>query len=340
MTINYTTLLQLPQPVDGTEAGTWGDVLNNAQAAYLDIAIAGGLAITITTTDVTLAYTQGTSSATNIGSTTSQYAILNVSGAMTAARNLIVPSTSKWYIINNACTGGYTLTIKGAATTGVGIANSEKALVAWNGSDFVKVSSSQLTGLTGTLPVANGGTGSTTLTANNVLLGNGTSALQGVAPGTSGNVLTSNGTTWASAAPAVTFPSGGIVMWSGSIASIPSGWYLCDGTNGTPNLRDKFIVGAGSTYAVAATGGSTDAIVVSHTHTASVTDPGHLHQLGYTVPVLSSGSGWGNTGGGQTTITQTASATTGISVTNSTTGSSGTNANLPPYYALAYIMKS
>ena len=57
------------------------------------------------------------------------------------------------------------------------------------------------TAVTGTLPVANGGTGSTSLTANNVLLGNGTSALQVVAPGTSGNVLTSNGTTWASTAP-------------------------------------------------------------------------------------------------------------------------------------------
>lgn len=62
------------------------------------------------------------------------------------------------------------------------------------------------TGVTGTLPVANGGTGATTLTANNVLLGNGTSALQVVAPGSSGNLLTSNGTTWTSSAP----PSGGV----------------------------------------------------------------------------------------------------------------------------------
>ena len=57
-------------------------------------------------------------------------------------------------------------------------------------------------GITGTLPVANGGTSSTTLTANNVLIGNGTNALQTVAPGTDGNVLTSNGTTWVSEAPA------------------------------------------------------------------------------------------------------------------------------------------
>lgn len=64
------------------------------------------------------------------------------------------------------------------------------------------------TGVTGTLPVANGGTGAASLTANNVLLGNGTSAVQVVAPGTSGNVLTSNGTTWTSAAPT----SGGLVL--------------------------------------------------------------------------------------------------------------------------------
>ena len=60
------------------------------------------------------------------------------------------------------------------------------------------------TGVTGTLPVANGGTGATSLTANNVVLGNGTSAVQVVAPSTSGNVLTSNGTTWASTAPVAT----------------------------------------------------------------------------------------------------------------------------------------
>jgi len=71
------------------------------------------------------------------------------------------------------------------------------------------------TNATGTLPVANGGTGSATLTANNVLLGNGTSALQVVAPGTNGNVLTSNGTTWTSAAP-----SGGVTSLNGQTGAI------------------------------------------------------------------------------------------------------------------------
>jgi hypothetical protein len=196
-------------------------------------------------------------------------------------------------------------------------------------------------------PVSSGGTGAYTLTANNVILGNGTSAVQFVAPGTNGNLLTSNGTTWTSAAAPTAFLTGMIILWSGSIGSIPAGFALCDGTNGTPNLRDRFVVGAGSTYAVNATGGSADAIVVSHTHTATsvVTDPGHTH------PPLSPAtafSGPPNSGQGlradsaqSTSMATTGSAVTNITVatTNASTGSSGTNANLPPYYALAYIMK-
>ena len=139
MTITPTALLSLPIITTGTESGTWGDVVDNGLTSYLDIAIAGGLAITITTTDVTLANTAGTSSATAIGSTTAQYAILNVSGAMTAARSLILPSSSRMYVINNACTGGFLLTVKGSATTGVTLQNGEKAYVAWNGTDYVKV---------------------------------------------------------------------------------------------------------------------------------------------------------------------------------------------------------
>lgn len=137
-------------------------------------------------------------------------------------------------------------------------------------------------------------------------------------------------------------PTGIISMWSGSIASIPSGWLICDGTSGTPDLRDRFVVGAGSTYAVAATGGSADAVVVTHTHTATVTDPGHLHGFSSSVvanPASTAISGSGAFVGG-TSLSGTASQVTGISVTNANAGTSGTNANLPPYYALAYIMKT
>lgn len=144
-------------------------------------------------------------------------------------------------------------------------------------------------------------------------------------------------------------PSGLITMWSGSIATIPSGWYLCNGSNSTPDLRDKFIVGASSdetaiaktniTGALTQSGGSKDAVVVSHTHTATVTDPGHAHNYFQGTPP---GGSWSMAYAGTATqsVYTTTTATTGISVANSTTGVSGTNANLPPYYALAFIMKA
>ena len=58
-------------------------------------------------------------------------------------------------------------------------------------------------------------------------------------------------------------PSGAIIMWSGSIGSIPAGYYICDGNNGTPDLRDRFVVGSGNTYAVGNTGGFTSSVTSS-----------------------------------------------------------------------------
>ena len=150
-------------------------------------------------------------------------------------------------------------------------------------------------------------------------------------------------------ASAPTLPTGAIILWSGSIGSIPSGYVLCDGANSTPDLRDRFVVGAGSTYAVAATGGSADAIVVNHTHTATststVTDPGHTHA---SPAGQFAGTNAGGTVGYSSTTNAasptTSSAVTGITVATSTTnvaaGTSGTGANNPLYYALAYIMKT
>jgi hypothetical protein len=150
-------------------------------------------------------------------------------------------------------------------------------------------------------------------------------------------------TAFVTTAVGASFPSGGIIMWSGSIASIPTGWVLCNGSNSTPDLRNRFIVGAGSTYAVDATGGSADATLPTHTHTATsvVTDPSHQHS------VPSGGAGASNYALGGPAGSFSASQTTGlqstgitVATTNDNAGTSGTNANLPPYYALAYIMKT
>lgn len=152
-------------------------------------------------------------------------------------------------------------------------------------------------------------------------------------------------TAFATAAAAAAFPVGGIIMWSGSIATIPSGWALCNGSNSTPDLRNRFIIGAHSDNAGVAnttvtgtstlTGGSKDAIVVSHTHT--ITDPGHLHTYISTEFAYNGGPNTARNSGGNVTQ-NTSTATTGITIDSS--GSSGTNANLPPYYALAFIMKT
>jgi len=184
-----------------------------------------------------------------------------------------------------------------------------------------------------------------TITSSGTLAVTGGFTLDGAA-GTSGQYLTSAGSgntpTWTTLTG---FVSGMIMLWSGSTGTIPSGWALCDGTSGTPDLRDRFVVGAGSTYAVDATGGSADAINVSHTHT--LTDSGHTHGAGSYKINTGGDAAQSSTNGAvfrstittSTSVTGTsASATTGISIASA--GSSGTNANLPPYYALAYIMKT
>jgi hypothetical protein len=184
--------------------------------------------------------------------------------------------------------------------------------------------------------------------------------------------LVCNGTDIVSAVP--TFVPGMIMMWSGSIASIPSGWYLCNGSNNTPDLRNRMVIGAGSLYNVAATGGSASTVITSsqlpsHTHTFSgttsnqnanhnhaVSDPGHFHTQGGT-NVLSTNptSGYVGQAGGVYPIAplSTDSAVTGISLginsvdhqhtfsgTTAATGSGTAADTISPYYALAYIMKS
>ena len=147
------------------------------------------------------------------------------------------------------------------------------------------------------------------------------------------------------------FSTGMIIMWSGTIATIPTGWVLCNGSNSTPDLRNRFVIGAHSDTAGVAystvtgsnttSGGTKDAIVVSHTHTATVTDSGHSHTLSSGLTgsdLVGGGSNQIFTRGGAAAVTST--VTTGITVANSTEGSSGTNQNLPPYYALAFIMKT
>lgn len=172
-------------------------------------------------------------------------------------------------------------------------------------------------------------------------------------------------------------PIGGIIMWSGSITSIPAGWVLCNGTNGTPDLRNRMVIGAGSTYAVAATGGATTVVLAeanlpAHTHSFSATSSSngaHTHSgsaasAGSHTHSGNALSAWGNWGSGSITegtastgyqvqaipsggahthtlsINSDGAHTHTISGTSGSTGSGSAHENMPPYYALAFIMRT
>jgi hypothetical protein len=148
---------------------------------------------------------------------------------------------------------------------------------------------------------------------------------------------------------AYSLPPGIIMLWSGAANAIPTGFALCNGqtVNGytTPNLTNRFVVGAGipgpgPTYSVGATGGSADAVVVQHGHTATSTDSGHTHgydRAGGALP--QSGNSTNCLTNPAATHPNTDTGVANITTTITETGVSGTNANLPPYYALCYIMK-
>ena len=118
--------------------------------------------------------------------------------------------------------------------------------------------------------------------------------------------------------------AGIITLWSGAKIAIPSGWFLCDGTNGTPNLQDRFIIGAGSTYAVGATGGeSTHVLTTEELPAHNHSYPSVINGTSGTSPIFDSGIQY-----------STSTGATG------NTGSGTAHENKPPYYALCYIMKA
>lgn len=171
---NFSPLLGLALPTTGDLSGTWGTTVNDAITSLIDSAVAGTTTLSADA-DVTLTTTNGASNQ-------ARNAILlwtASNGATT--RNITAPAQSKAYVVINAGTGS--IVVRGAGpTTGVTIVSGEKSLVAWNGSDFVKVASSVITNFTGVLNVPNGGTGVSTLTG--VVKGNGTSAFSAATAGT------------------------------------------------------------------------------------------------------------------------------------------------------------
>ena len=133
-------------------------------------------------------------------------------------------------------------------------------------------------------------------------------------------------------------PVGGIIMWKGSIASIPSGWKLCNGSSGTPDLRDRFVVGAGLSYSVNARGGAKNVTVYTNNM------PSHSHKNNSTYTVFTGASSSTGTHKMPKNIsgvswTYTYAQAVSMGYTQSTGGGAALE-NRPPYYALAYIMRT
>ena len=134
MATSYTTLLGFALPANGELDGTWGDTVNNAITQLAEDSIAGVASASVTGGNWTLSTTG--SGASN----EARCAILRVTGAPGTARDVIAPAKSKAYIVDNQSDS--TVTVKASGTTGVVVAAGAAALVAWDGSDFVRVGAS------------------------------------------------------------------------------------------------------------------------------------------------------------------------------------------------------
>ena len=261
----------------GENSGTWGTITNTNLGTALEEAIVGSADVNFSSADVTLTLTDANSSQT------ARNLRLNLTGTVGAPQNLIVPAIEKVYIVNNGLT--QTITVKNTGGTGIAVP-AGKTMYVYNNGTNVLDAVTHLTSLTldtplpvssggtgsntginastsvfGVLPVSNGGTGATSLNAEAVIIGNSTSAVKFVAPGTSGNVLTSNGTAWTSVAAAA-FDSGTVMLFAQT--SAPTGW-----TKDTSNYNNSGLrVVTGS----ASTGGSVDftTAFASQTPTGSV----------------------------------------------------------------------
>jgi len=413
---------------DGEQSGSWGQTTNtNLQIIDRMVSQAGSISLSGTTH--TLTVSDGTLS-------DGQYGVLVFGGSPSGTNTVTIsPNDAKrTFIVRNA--SGQSVVLTQGSGGNVTVLNGDSAIVYCDGGGagaaVVDVSSTFIT--SNNLTVANNLSDLASASTARTNLGLGTAATLNVGTSAS-NVVQLNGS---AQLPAVDgslltgiegVPSGVIALWSGSTGTIPSGWVICDGTNSTPDLRDRFIVGAGNSYAVDATGGSNTVTLSeanlpghthsvsgttdsdgahthnvsgntsssgnhthtlsgntsnsgNHTHNGSTSNTGnHSHNVGSTpytdgnADLSRKGRGGGSTGtsntgahshnfttagGGDHSHTLSGNAAAGgdhshtlsgtadsagahthtFSTTSGSTGSGTAHENRPPYYALAYIMKT
>ncbi len=310
MVSTFTDNLRLAKQGDNDNPNSWGDVVNNQVTTLVDDAIGGVAAVSVTgTANVDIAAT-----VVNGGADDARNMTLKLTGTLGADIDLVVPDVDKMYILDAAWTdsgGPWTVSVKTSGASTVDLDTGDKAVVYTNGTSITEIVKTPIV-----VPDA--------------------------------------------------FPSGGIVMWSGLISAIPTGWVLCDGTASTPDLRDQFVVGgrqddSGSvktnlTGSLTVSGGSlTTTGDGDHDHGAAVGDtaltvdqmPSHGHDF-----VSRRNNSYDQTGGNRVEAFDVTGSVTGPTFTMEDTGgdavhthsitTSGTHTHTatPPYFALAYIMKT
>lgn len=132
-----TSLIGLTLPTTGSLSGTWGDTVNNAISQIVDVAVAGTQTIS-TDADITLSVTTGSASSTGLTGNSSQYAVILWTAAGTVTRTITVPAQSKTYVVINK-SSTQSITVQGVTGTGVTVTAGTRAIIAWDGTNFVNV---------------------------------------------------------------------------------------------------------------------------------------------------------------------------------------------------------
>jgi microcystin-dependent protein len=359
MASSYSPSLKIELIGNGDQSGTWGTTTNNNLGTILEQAITGVQSIVMSNADYTLTSFNGVSDE-------ARNAVLVVTGTNSAIRQIICPLVEKLYVIYNNTTGGFAITIGGATGSTVTIPSGTTAQAYCDGTSFFssQTGSAGNFNINGNLVVAGTTALSGALTGTTGVFSGAISSVSPTFTGTPTAPTAAQGTNTTQIATtafalANSVPTGVINMWG--TATAPTGYLLCTGTAVSRTTYSALFAVIGTTFGVgdgsttfnlpnytnrmpygttlAATGGSADAVVVSHTHTATSTDSGHSHTEVY---YDASGGGFGLQSGTNNyqAVQQTGVSFANITTTVATAGVSGTNANLPPYLGINFIIKT
>jgi hypothetical protein len=271
MPSTFSPALRIELIGSGEQSGVWGNTTNNNLGDLVEQAITGATDLNVTAADVTLTALNGVTDQ-------ARSAVLIVTGTAGVTRVITIPNANKAYTVKNRSDA--TVQIKTASGTAFDVPTLSEAYVYCNGLNVI----------TGRV-ITDGANAITSLTAPFASPAfTGTPTAPTASLGTNTTQIATTAFVQQEITALTLIPAGLISLWSGSIASIPAGWLLCNGASGTPDLRDRFVVGAGSTYIPGNTGGATTATLAvvnlpSHQHgisgsgTTGNNNVGHVHSF-------------------------------------------------------------